>query len=447
MSRIRLSEVDFANPEDGCVPSRSLKRPTRRKFEAEVATLLSPSADDAALNTAFACLRRLSPVHWVDVPGIEPFWAVTRHADVLSVELRHRQFTAEPRTYLSSKGMDIALRRVSGKPQVTRALTEMDDPDHERYRAILQRSFTSAALLPLEEWLRDRAKAAVDTIANYSGACDFAADIAMPYTMRTIAHMLGFPEADDAQLLRLAHGFVGVEDPRRRLADEPAEAMRLAMLGLRDYVEAAVAERRSCPRHDLASLIGNAKIDGQDIPHYEMISYFYLMLIGGHDTVALAAAGGLHALLTYPCQFVRLRERPELLDCAIDEMFRWTSPLRHFMRTARQDTAVGGQQIRAGQALALFFGSANRDEAVFADACTFRVDRSPNPHIAFGRGPHFCLGYHLARMEMRALFSELLQRVEHIELAGEVRRARSTFITGIISLPARFKLRQRRPAF
>ena len=348
------------------MPSRSLRRPTRRetpKFETEVAALLSPSAyaDDAALNAAFARLRQLSPVHWVDVPGVEPFWAVTRHADVLSVELRSQQFGAEPRTYLSSKAMDFALRQVSGKPQVARGLTEMDDPDHGRYRAILQRSFTSAALLPLDEWLRDRAKAAVDAIANHSGACDFATDIAMPYTMRAIAHMLGFPEADDAQLIRLVHGFVGAEDPRRRLAKEPAEAMRLAMLGLRDYVEAAVAERRSCPRHDLASLIGNAKIDGQDIPHYEMISYFYLMLTGGHDTVALALAGGLHALLAYPDQFVRLRDRPELLDCAIDEMFRWTSPLRHFMRTARQDTEVGGQQIRAGEALALFFGSANRD--------------------------------------------------------------------------------------
>jgi len=405
--------------------------------------LLSPSAyaDDATLDAAFARLRRLSPVHWVDVPGVEPFWAITRHADVLSVELRSQQFGAEPRTYLSSKAMDFALRQVSGKPQVVRGLTEMDDPDHGRYRAILQRSFTSAALLPLDGWLRDRAKATVDAMANHSGACDFATDIAMPYTMRAIAHMLGFPETDDAQLIRLVHGFVGAEDPRRRLASEPAEAMRLAMLGLRDYVEAAVAERRSCPRHDLASLIGNAKIDGQDIPHYEMISYFYLMLTGGHDTVALALAGGLHALLIYPDQFARLRERPELLDCAIDEMFRWTTPLRHFMRTARQDTEVGGQQIRAGEALALFFASANRDESVFADAGTFRIDRSPNPHIAFGHGPHFCMGYQLARMEIRALFSELLQRVEHVELAGEVRRAQSAFITGIISLPVRFKFR------
>jgi len=424
------------------VHSPSLKRQTGRKTPTlanEVAKLLSPRAhaDDALMNRVFARLRQLSPVHWVEVPGVKPFWAVTRHADILSVEHRSEEFGAEPRTYLSSEAMDFALRQVSGKPQVARGLTEMDDPDHRRYRAILQRSFTPVALRPLEEWVRDRARAAVDAIAGRGGLCDFATEVAMPYTMRVIAHMLGFPEADDAELIRLVHGFVGAEDPQRRLADQPAEAMRLAMIGLRDYIEAAVAARRSCPRQDLASLIGAAKIEGQDIPHYEMISYFYLMLTGGHDTVALALAGGLHALLTCPEQLVRLRQKPELLDRAIDEMFRWTSPLRHFMRTARQDTEVGGQQIRAGEALALFFGSANRDETVFADADSFRIDRFPNPHIAFGDGPHFCMGHHLARMEMHALFAELLRRTKHIELAGRPRRAHSTFITGVVSLPIR----------
>ena len=423
------------------MPSQSLRRRTCEapRLDSEVAALLSPQAyaDDAKLNRALARLRRLSPVHWVDVPGVEPFWAVTRHADILSVELRSQHFGAEPRTYLTSKAMDFALRQVGGKAQVVRGLTEMDDPDHIRYRAILQRSFTSAALRPMEEWLRERAGMTMDIIADRGGQCDFAADIAMPYTMRVIAHMLGFPEADDAELIRLVHGFVGAEDPLRRLADQPAEAMRLAMLGLRDYIEAAVAERRSCPRHDLATLIGNAKIAGKDIPHYEMVSYFFLMLTGGHDTVALALAGGLHALLERPDQFARLRQAPELLDCAIDEMFRWTSPLRHFLRTARRDTEVGGQLIAAGEAVALFFGSGNRDETVFPDAASFRIDRSPNPHIAFGRGPHFCMGHHLARMEMRALFTALLRRTKHIELAGRPRRAHSTFMTGVISLPIR----------
>jgi len=161
------------------------------------------------------------------------------------------------------------------------------------------------------------------------------------------------------------------------------------------------------------------------------------MVTAGHDTTALAISGGMHALLAYPDQFARLRQEPELLDTAIDEMLRWTSPVHHFMRTALQDTQIGGIRIRAGESLALFFSSGNRDEAVFPDGNLFRVDRSHNPHIAFGRGPHFCIGHQLARMEMRAIFSELLRRIERVELIGRARRAHSAFMTGITSLPVR----------
>lgn len=408
-------------------------------MDRAVATLLSPrgNATDSTLDAACAHLRSMSPVHWVNSPGIRPFWAVTRHADILSVELRSQDFVAGPRTYLSSEAVELALQQITGKPQVVRGLTEMDEPDHGRYRAILQPCFTSPALRTLDEWLQGWAGRMVDGIEQRGAVYDFGADVAMPYTFRVIARLLGFPETDDAHLMRLLHSFVGAEDPRRRLAELPTEAVRRAMTGLRDYIEAVVADRQSRPRDDMASLIANAKIAGENIPHYEMVSYFILMLTGGHDTTALAISGGLHALLTHPDQFARLRGAPELLDCAIDEMLRWTSPLRHFMRTARCDTEVGGQPVRAGEAVALFFGSGNRDETVFPDAASFRIDRSPNPHIAFGRGPHFCMGHHLARMKMRALFTALLRRTKHIELAGRPRRAHSTFMTGVISLPIR----------
>lgn len=408
-------------------------------LDGAVATLLSSRAhaNESKLNDACEYLRRVSPVHWVNVPGIRPFWAVTGHADILSVELRSQDFAAGPRTYLSSEAIEFALQQITGKPQIVRGLTEMDEPDHGRYRAILQPRFTLAALRTLDEWLQGWAGRMVDDIEQRGAVCDFGTDVAMPYTFRVIARLLGFSEADDALLMRLVHSFVGAEDPRRRMAELPTEAVRRAMTGLRDYIEAVVADRQLCPRDDIASLIANATVAGENIPHYEMVSYFILMLTGGHDTTALALAGGLHALLEYPDQFARLRQAPELLDCAIDEMFRWTSPLRHFMRTARRDSEIGGQPIRAGEAVALFFGSGNRDETVFPDAASFRIDRSPNPHIAFGRGPHFCMGHHLARMEMRALFTALLRRTKHIELAGRPQRAQSTFITGIISLPIR----------
>jgi cytochrome P450 len=419
---------------------------SRRKTDREnadvpqaVATLISPRghANDANLNKACAVLRRLSPIHWVDSPGIRPFWAITRHADILSVELRSREFAAGPRTYLSSEIAETALRQITGKPQVVRGLTEMDEPDHGAYRSIVQAAFSPDFLRMMENWLSGWAGEMVASIADRGGVCDFAADIAAPFTFRTIARMLGIPDSDDARLLRLAQGFVGAEDPKRRMADMPTEAIRIAMVELRDYFDALAIDRQARPRDDVASLIANAKVRGLRIPHYEMISFFILMLTAGHDTTALAISGGMHALLASPDRLARLRQEPSLLDSVIDEMLRWTSPVRHFMRTALQDTRIGTKPILAGQSVALFFGSGNRDEAVFSAANSFRIDRSPNPHIAFGRGPHFCIGHQLARMEMRAIFSELLRSTEKIELIGRARRARSAFMTGITSLPVR----------
>jgi len=424
-------------------PSRKLDRKTTALNHA-VDTLISPQghANEAKLNAACAVLRRLSPVHRVESPGIRPFWAVTRHADIVSVEHRSREFAAGPRTYLASELAERMLRQITGKPQVVRGLTEMDEPDHGVYRAIIQPWFAPAALRALAGWLDSWAAEMVDRIEARGGDCDFAADVAAPFTFRAIARILGMPDSDDGRLLRLTQGFVGAEDPGRRLADMRDEAMRIAMVGLRDYFEALVIDRQAKPRDDLAGLIANAKVRGERIPYYEMISYFILMITAGHDTTALAISGGLHALLAHPDQFAQLRREPAVLDTAIDEMVRWTSPVRHFMRTAVQDAQIGSKRIRAGEWLALFFSSGNRDETVFPDAGTFRVDRSPNPHIAFGRGPHFCIGHQLARMEMRALFLELLRRTEGIELTGRVRRAHSTFMSGVTSLPIRCSFRQ-----
>ncbi len=270
----------------------------------------------------------------------------------------------------------------------------------------------------------------------------------MPYTFRVIGRMLGTPRADDAGLARLAQGFVGAEDPLRQMAEAPGDALRIAMLGLRDYFETVAADRRAQPGGDLASLIANATPHGAPMPHYELISFFILMVTAGHDTAALALSGGLEALLAHPDQFARLRAQPELLDSAIEEMLRWTTPVRHFMRTAICDMEINGQSIQSGEALALFFHSGNRDEAVFEQADRFMIDRKSNPHIAFGRGPHICMGLHLARMEMRALLSELLRRTEQIVPAGRPRRIQSAFMGGVGSLPIRlvFRAARGRPA-
>ncbi|MGJ5178751.1 cytochrome P450 [Bradyrhizobium oligotrophicum] len=403
-------------------------------------------ANPAQLERACALLRRNAPLHWVERPGVRPFWAVTRHADIVSMETRGREFAAGPRTYLASETSEAVLQRVTGKPQLVRSLTEMDPPDHGAYRAIIQGAFAPPALREMEAWLSGWAAEIIDRVAARGAPCDFAVDVALPFTFRVIGRMLGTPETDDVRLARLAQAFVGAEDPQRRLAESPGETMRMAMLALRDYFEAIVADRRARPRDDLASVIANAAPHGQPMPHYELISYFILLVTAGHDTTALALSGGLEALLAAPDRLARLREEPELMDSAIEEMLRWTTPVRHFMRTAVCDTELAGQPIREGEALALFFHAANRDEAVFEDAGSFRIDRSPNPHIAFGRGPHICMGLQLARMQMRAMFAELMRRTERIELAGRVRRVQSQFMSGVSSLPIRIAFRAPRDA-
>ncbi|WP_244423388.1 cytochrome P450 [Bradyrhizobium sp. ORS 375] len=397
-------------------------------------------ASPARLERACALLRERAPLHWVERPGVRPFWAVTRYADIVSMETRNGLFAAGPRTYLASETSEAVLQRVTGKPQLVRSLTEMDPPDHGLYRGILQNAFAPPALREMEAWLARWAAEIIDRVAARGGVCDFARDVAVPFTFRIIGRMLGTPEADDARLARLAQAFVGAEDPQRRLAEAPGDTMRMAMLALRDYFEAVAADRRAQPRDDLATLIVHAEPHGRTMPHYELISYFILLVTAGHDTTALALAGGLEALLAEPDQFARLRAEPDLLDSAIEEMLRWTTPVRHFMRTALCDTEVGGQLIREGEALALFFHSANRDEAVFRDAGVFQIDRAPNPHIAFGRGPHICMGLQLARMQMRAMFAELLRRTERIERAGRVRRVQSQFMSGVGALPVRLSL-------
>ena len=186
-----------------------------------------------------------------------------------------RRFAAGPRTYLTSEIAEAALKQITGKPQVVRGLTEMDEPDHALYRSIIQAKFAPAALRAMENWLNGWAAEMVESIADRGGVCDFAADIAAPFTFRAIARMLGLPEADDAQLLQLTQGFVGPEDPKRRMAEMPTEAMRIAMIGLRDYFDALTIDRQARPRDDIASLIANARVREEPIPRYEMISLFH----------------------------------------------------------------------------------------------------------------------------------------------------------------------------
>jgi cytochrome P450 len=401
--------------------------------------VISPDghADDARLQAAFKLLRAEAPVLWVDTPGMRPFWLLSRHGDISTVERRGAPFTAAPRTFLTSRKTEERLERMLGKPYVIRGLLQMDEPEHTAYRAVAQPWLTPAALAEMEPWVEDWADHIVSRIAGRSGAFDFTREIAVPFSIRGIMRMLGLPEADDDLILKLSWGLVGPEDPVRRLADHPTTAICRAGFGFKAYFDPVAADRRACPRDDLSSVVATAQVQGEAMPDYERFSYYAMIATGGHDTIAFCLSGGMHALIEHPEQLARLRADPSLIDTAIEEMLRWTTPGRHIVRTATEDIELGGQTIRAGEAVALFFNSANRDETVFANADQFRIDRRPNPHLAFGLGRHHCIGSHLARLEMRALLKTLLPRLESVELAAPPRRTCSTMVSGISSLPVR----------
>lgn len=401
--------------------------------------VISPDGhvDDDRLQAAFKLLRAQAPVLWVDTPGIRPFWLLSRHAHITEVERKGAPFAAAPRTFLSSEMAEQRLQRMLGRPYVLRSLLQMDGSEHASYRAVAQPSFTPLTLAALEPCLATWANDIVDRVAGRSEPFDFTKQVAVPFAIRGIMRLLGLPEADDAEILKLSWGLVGPEDPVRRLADQPTEAICRAGMGFRRYFGSVDANRRACARHDLSSVIANAQLNGEPLPDYERFSYYAMIATGGHDTIAFCLSGGMHALIGHPEQLARLRADLSLIDTAIEEMLRWTTPGRHILRTATEDVIIGGETIRAGDAVALFFNSANRDEGVFANADQFRIDRHPNPHLAFGLGQHHCIGAYLARQEMRALLKVLLPRLESVELAMAPTRTCSTMVTGIASLPIR----------
>jgi cytochrome P450 len=401
--------------------------------------VISPDGhmDDPGLQAAFTLLREEAPVHWVECPGMRPFWLVTRHADVMAVEARGAPFIAAPRSVLSSEAGEASMRQISGKPDVLRSLFQMDEPEHRVYRDIARAWFSQSGIANLEILVTHCASHVVERMSQRGAVFDFAREVAVPFPLRIMMHILGLPEADDPLILKLARGLTGAEDSDRALSDRPAESIRLAGVGFREYFNKVTTNRRASPCADLSSAIANVRIRGKPIPDYERLSYFMQLAIAGQENTAYSIAGGLHAFLEHPDQMAKLHSNPRLLNTAVEEILRWTSPGRHLVRTATTNTMIGGQRIQAGESVALFFNSANRDKAVFASADKFQVDRHPNPHLAFGSGPHFCLGVHLARLELRAIFAALLPALPRMRSAGAPRRARSAVISGISSLPVR----------
>lgn len=386
-------------------------------------------------------LRHEAPVLRVEAEGFTPFWALTRHADVMSVSQQNDLFLntrdsvlipTEVTEHNRAMGVDL------------KTLIHMDGAEHAAYRRLTNDWFKPASLKRIQSTIDELAARFVDRLAEFPGQVDVATDIIMPFPLRVIMSILGIPEEDEPRMLKLTQEIFGNEDPEYSTNPEERDAALLAtILEFGAYFDAVIKERRANPGQDLASVIANGMIDGAQIGDLETISYYVIVATAGHDTTAGSLSGGVEQLLRHPDQLEALRDQPELIPNAVEETIRWSSPVRHFMRYATEDTEIRGTPIKAGDALLLSYLSANFDEDVFEEPMWFDV-RRPNAkeHIAFGWGRHHCLGSQLARMELRSFLRELANRIEVMEPGGDAQWSQSSFVGGIKHLPMRYRLRE-----
>jgi cytochrome P450 len=402
-------------------------------------TVVDPSAyaQEQRLHDACALLRRESPVHWVDGrPDHNPFWVITRRADILEIEKNHAVFHNHPRPVLVPAIED---QRQAEQGQMLRTLIHIDDPDHKALRPIAADWFRPKTLRTMQNNVNRLARRYVDLMLERGGECDFVADVAVHYPLSVILTLLGLPESDFGRMLQLTQEIFGGDDPERRRGESPEDQMAV-VLDFFAYFQRLIADRRETPTEDLASTIANAKIDGEHLSDLDAASYFVIIATAGHDTTSSTISGGMHALVTHPEQLAKLKADPTLLPNAVEEIIRWVTPVKEFMRTATRDYDIGGVTVKEGQAVLLMYPSGNRDEADFDNPQAFDISRKPNRHVSFGAGVHFCLGAQLARMETQAIFAELLPRLDQVELAGPVEGVHSTFVSGLKQLPLRYRL-------
>jgi len=393
-------------------------------------------ADPVAWHAAAQRIREESPILKVHVEGYPDFWAITTHADVMEVERNPEVFTNAPYpTVTPSSHVDAA----TNVPVKT--LIQMDGDQHKAHRNIVNDWFKPASLKTLQERIDTLATGSVDRMADLGGRCDFANDVAVYFPLHVILAILGLPEDDYPRMLRLTQELFGAEDPDiARLVED--ESQFGVLVDFMNYFTTLTGDRRAHPTGDLASVIANAEIDGRSLPDMDTLGHYVIIATAGHDTTSSVIGGGLLALLDHPEQLALLQADPTLIHSAADELIRYVSPVKHFMRTCREPFTVGGVAFQPGDHLLLSFASANRDESVFSDASHLDVRReNAASQLAFGFGRHFCLGAHLARMEIRAIFRELLGRAERIELDGETTWIRANFVQGPKSIPISYQLR------
>lgn len=416
-----------------------------------VAPIFNPAsfADRRQVDDLLARLRRDYPLNKVEVPGYDPHWIVTRMADLREIARQDDVFHSGDRskTLISQAGEALVREYTGGQANIFRTLVQLDPPEHKKYREVTAPSLSLDAVNGLKPLVDAIAKEYVDRLAEAAPVCDFAQTVSFHYPLRVVLDIMGVPEPDHAKMLELTQWLFTYADPdlKRPGSDlsDPAEITKtwnIVFEEFEKYYTPVIADRQRCPRHDLATVIANGKIDGGPLEHRALISYFVIASTAGHDTTAATTGTGMWALAERPELLAELKADPSLIAGFVEETIRWATPVQQFIRSATRDYEIKGRMIRKGDLVYLSYLSANRDEDAFPDPFTFDHRRTPNRHVGFGFGGHICLGIHLARMEMNALWNELIPRLAKVELADVPRMAESEFVCGPKAVPIRFEM-------
>lgn len=413
--------------------------------------------DDLPLFAAYRWLRENNPLARVHVEGYDPLWLISKHADIMEVERQPDVFTsgggAEPGSHnpiLQNQAGDAFTRSLlGGSLRILDAVTYLDPPEHTAVRGIAADWFRPANLKKWEDTIRALAREAIaKSLRSGVNDLDFVKDFALPFPLHVIMSLFGVPESDEPRMMTLTQDFFGTADPDTRRADveplTPEAAARQWKAAIDDfyaYFDSLVEDRRRTPRDDLATIISLARTEsGEYYPKTFAYGWFVAIATAGHDTTSSTLSSTIEQLALNPANLAKVQENPKLLPDLVNEGLRWSSPVKQFTRRATRDYTLRGRRIGADDRLMLLYQSANRDADVFDDPDTFRIERRPNKHIAFGYGPHMCIGQHLSKLELRIMLEELLPRIRSIEVTGERKVMQTNFVGGLRKLPVRLEL-------
>jgi len=378
----------------------------------------------------------------VEAEGFTPFLAVLRHADIASIERDDALWHNTSRSVLQPDAISVEAMQEAGIPE-PRSLVQLDGAQHRDYRHVTNDLFKPAAVGHLQPKVDEIADSFIQRLRDLGGECDFARDIVQPYTLKVVMEIFGVPEEDRPLMLDLTQGLFGAADPEfMGDASDPFGSMKNSVTKFMAYFDALTADRQKCPTGDLASVIANGMPGGCPMGEAERLWYYIIMATAGHDTTSFALSTGMEALLRHPDQLWALHGDPDLTLNATEEIIRWATPVRHFLRYATQPTSVAGVDVAEGDRVMLVYPSANRDEAMFDAPDTFDIRRpNANRMLSFGYGTHFCLGAQVARREVRTMLSRLLPQLDSIEAAGPAEWVAANFVSGVKHLPISYRFR------